>query len=263
MKRWTTPLLFLSLLAAALLAPTGALSQHAPPGINPTHYWTYKLLDPVQGPRPVFAADQFWPNGLSISVDRLDRLVNWVHKNNSPVIPDTLLHYTWWNITQKIPTPRAVRVNNQFGGYDVNVQNLEFMLVPAWKNQPQPVFPNANHYLCYRAFGFPPPPFVVNLLDEWRNDVQQPFEMEYLCNPCLKQHAGRTYPIVDDKTHFALFRIAPASDPFYPFVMDQFFAGNVLVRQSPYEYLLVPSEKLEPPTGTRPGSWGRIKTLYR
>ena len=261
----TQTLLLRGLLVAGALSISAAVAsgQDAEPPLNPTHYWTYKLLAPVSGPYPVTAWDQFYPDGVTLTVDRLDRLVNWVSKNGSPVQPDTLLHYTWWNVQPKLPTPRAVRVINQFGDYNVSVQNLEFMLVPAWKNQPQPIQPNANHYLCYRAFGFPPPPFGVTLFDEWRQDQQQPQEMEYLCNPCRKDHAGRVYPVVNPSTHFALFRIPPVSDPFTPFIQDQFFSGTVPVRQSPYEYLLVPSLKTDIPTPTQTISWGRLKTIYR
>lgn len=251
-------------IAGALAISSGAaFAQHAPPGINPTHYWTYKVLTTVQIPEPVFAADQFYPAGVPLTVNRLDRLVNWVSKNGSPVLPDTFLHYTWWNVLPKVPTPRAVRVINQFGAYDVNVQYLDFMLVPAWKNREQPLLPEANHYLCYRTVGFPPPPFPVTLLDEWRQDIQQPLEMEYLCNPCMKEHAGSVFPPVDTLTHMALFRIQPLSDQFLPLVADQFFAGVVPVQQTPYEYLLVPSQKIDVATPTRNSSWGRLKTIYR
>ena len=264
MKRTISMLLCSLLVAGALsMSASVALSQYAPPGVNPTHFWTYKLQTLIQIPRPVFAADQFYPNGVPLTVDRLDRLVNWVSKNGSPIVPDTLLHYTWWNVQPKLPTPRVVRVINQFGDYIVNVQNLEFMLVPAWKNQPQPTQPVANHYLCYRATGFPPPPFGVSLIDEWREDNQHPQELEYLCNPCRKEHAGSIYPVVDTKTHLALFRLPVLSDLFTPFIQDQFFMGTVPVRQSPYEYLLVPSNKFDIATPARTGSWGRMKTIYR
>ena len=61
------------------------------------------------------------------------------------------------------------------------------MLVPAWKNVPQPGNPPANHYLCYRAQGGPPPLSLYHLEDEWRKDLQHPGPLEYLCAPSLKQ----------------------------------------------------------------------------
>jgi hypothetical protein len=266
MKRSLFTLLRGVMAACALSMMAGtALGQHAPPGVNPTHYWTYKAIDPIPAMQQLIAADQFYPAAVPLRLTSLDRLVNWVSKNGSPVLPDTLLHYTWWNILEKLPTPRVVRVINQFGDHNVNVVNLEFMLVPAWKNQPQPGQPQANHYLCYRALGFPPPPapFAVQLADEWRQDIQPPMEMEYLCNPCMKSHSGQTYPIVDPNVHFALFRIAPLSDLFIPFVQDQFITATLPVQQTPIEYLLVPSQKIDDPTPTRRSTWGEVKTIYR
>lgn len=253
----------LVVVGALSISASVANSQVAPPGVNPTHFWTYKLVDPVFAPRNIFAKDQFYRAGVPLTVDSLTRWINWVRKNGSPVVPDTLLHYSWWNIQQKLTTPRAVRVTNQFGQYNVNVQNLEFMLVPAWKNQPQPTFPEANHYLCYRASGFPGPTVTFSLLDEWRQDFQRPRSMEYLCNPCQKEHAGSIYPPVDTLTHLALYPIEPFSDLFVPFIQDQFFQSTVSVRQTPLEYLLVPSEKIDVATPTRRGTWGKLKTLYR
>src|SRR5262249_14819478 len=194
----------------------GASVHAAPPGfpIDPTHYWTYRMQDslPAQ-PQPAFVKDQFFRQGVPITVDQRTRLLNWVFKNNSPV-PDSLIHYTWWNILEKLPVNRTVVVTNQFGSSRVQVLNLEFMLVPAWKNIQQPTFPHANHYLCYRATGFPAPPAGFDLRDEWRVDFQQPLPMEFLCAPCLKQHLGQTFPPVDTVTHLAAFPIAPLSGNF-------------------------------------------------
>ena len=46
---------FAPLLAAVLLvlAQAPAYAQFNPPGVNPTHYWTYRLLDPVVIPQPI------------------------------------------------------------------------------------------------------------------------------------------------------------------------------------------------------------------
>lgn len=257
--------LSLGLLLSAVL-PLLATTSAAQPGgytIDPTHYWTYKLVDPVQiPPTPVFVRDQFFRNGVPVTVDRLERLVNWVHKNGSQV-RDTFLHYTWWNVIEPHPMPRSVDILNQFGLFPVDVHHVEFLLAPAWKNEPQPVFPPANHYLCYRAFGPPPPPQTYLLADEWRVDQQVPGPLEYLCLPCSKQHQGAYFEAPDTLTHLALYPIHPGSERFYPFIADQFLSGPRLVQQTPIEYLLVPSEKFEPPTPAGRSTWGRIKSLVR
>jgi hypothetical protein len=216
----------------------------------------------VPQPQPIFAADQFFRSGVPLTVERRERLLNWVIKNNSPV-PDTTLHYAWWNILEKLPVNRTVIVTNQFGSFRVQVLNLEFMLAPALKNQTAPALPFKNHYLCYRATGFPGPPTSYSLRDEWRVDQQQPQAMEFLCAPCMKQHLGVTYPVVDTVTHYAAYPIAPVSETFVPFIADQFMQQQQLVYQYPFEYLFVPSEKTDLPVDTKKDTWGRLKQLYR
>jgi hypothetical protein len=243
-----------------LLLSVSASAQVLP--FNPTHYWTYQALQPTGFPQPILVQDQFFRQPIPVTIDTRLRLLNWVHKNNSAV-PDTNLHYTWWNIHEKLPVNRQAVVTNQFGSAIVQVLNLEFMLAPAWKNQPNPVAPLANHYLCYRAVGFPPPPAGYDLKDEWRSDFQLPQDMQYLCTPCWKQHLGQVFPAVDTVTHFAVYPIAPVSDRFIPLVSDQFLTQPMLVAQSPLEYLFVPSEKTELPTDVKHRTWGRVKQLYR
>ena len=256
--------IFAAASALLLLLCGSARAQGGILPFNPTHYWTYHDLHPVTQPQSILVMDQFYRQPIPIAVDQRQRLLNWVHKNNSAV-PDTFLHYTWWNIVQKLPTPRRVIVTNQFGSAIVQVQNLEFMLVPALKNPNAANFnpPVANHYLCYRATGFPPPPTGYDLRDEWRVDFQQPLPMEYLCTPCWKAHLGQVFPAVDTVTHFAVYPIQPQSDVFQPFLLDQFFRGPTLVQQLPLEYLFVPSEKTELPVPTQKRTWGRVKGMYR
>ena len=94
-------------------------------------------------------------------------------------------------------------------------------------------------------------------------DIQHPLDMEFLCTPCLKQHNGQIYPVVDTVTHFAVYPVMPHSQNFVPFVNDQFLARQQFVTQIPFEYLFVPSEKVELPTDVKRSTWGKLKTLYR
>jgi len=230
--------------------------------INPTHYWTYHNLQPTSSPQPIFVQDQFFRQGIPVTVDSLPRFLNWVRKNNSAV-PDTFLHYTWWNIVDKFPVNKTVIVTNQFGSRTVQVLNLEFLLAPALKNQAAGLPPKANHYLCYRATGFPGPPNGYDLQDEWKVDFQIPRDLEFLCTPCLKEHQGQIFPPVDTLTHLAVYPVTPVSDVFAPFVVDQFGQRQLFLRQFPLEYLFVPSQKTELPTDVKRGTWGKLKTLYR
>lgn len=263
MRRFTTTSFRAILAALGMLLITAAV--HAQPGptpFNPTHYWTYHNLDVIPFPQPIVVRDQFFRQPITLTVDSLTRLLNWVRKNNSAV-PDTFLHYTWWNIKEKVPVSKFAVVTNQFGSHTVHVLNVEFLLAPARKNQTNPGPLPANHYLCYRAVGFPGPPVAYNLEDEWKRDLQTPKDMEYLCTPCLKQHLGQIFPPVDTVTHFAVYPVMPFSENFVPFVTDQFQQRQLFVTQFPPEYLFVPSEKVEIPTETKRSTWGRLKKLYR
>ena len=264
MKRIATPAMRMLAAACGLLLLSFSASAQTQP-FNPTHYWTYHNLQPFVFPQPIQVQDQFFRQPIPVTVDSLVRFLNWVHKNNSAV-PDTFIHYTWWNIHEKLQLPGGPRraiVTNQFGSHTVTVTNLEFLLAPAWKNRPDPIAPLANHYLCYRAFGFPLTPQGYDLRDEWRVDFQFPRDMEFLCTPCFKQHFGQIFAPVDTATHFAAYPIQPQSDHFQPLVSDQFQTLIIPVQQIPVEYLFVPSTKVELPTDLKQSTWGRVKKLYR
>jgi len=258
---------FRFLLSTLGLIASVAIVQAQPPGFpfNPTHYWTYQMETNQPLPQSIFVRDQFFRNGVPVTVDRRERLLNWVGKNNSPVL-DTLIHYTWWNILEKLPVNRRVLVTNQFGSFPVTVLNLEFLLAPAFKfGNPTglPVGPLANHYLCYRATGFPAPAASYDLRDEWKVDIQNPGPMEFLCAPCAKQHLGQTFAVLDTVTHLAAYPVNPQSESFSPLITDQFVSRFELVHQIPIEYLFVPGEKTDLPTDVKRSTWGRVKQLYR
>lgn len=267
MLKKATLFLRASLAVAALLTASAiAFAQvpPAPPGVDPTHYWTYHIVDPIPQPSPIIVSDQFFRQPIPLTVDMRERLLNWVMKNNSPV-HDTTLHYTWWNIVEKRPIARDAIVTNQFGVSNVHLLNVEFLLTPAWKNPPIPVPspPYANHYLCYRAVSSGPPPGLFTFEDEWHLTQGFPQQLEFLCTPCLKGHNGVIYPMVDTLTHFAVYRLDAASDHFSPFISDQFQTLPQLVGQLPFEYLFVPSLKKEIVTDTKRSTWSKVKQLYR
>ncbi len=261
MRRMATRTL-LAFLAALGLTAAGATAQHAPPGVDPTHYWTYHILDNMPYTSPIAVQDQFHLTPLPLTVVMRQRLLNWVMKNESPVL-DTLLHYTWWDVAEKPPVFRDAIVTNQFGQHVVRLLNVEFLLVPALKNNPSPEPPPANHYLCYRAEGFPGPGTMYLFRDEWRTDQSQPLAIEFLCTPCIKQHAGRTFVPPDPLTHLAVYPLDVGSELFAPHLADQFLAHPQLAQQFPLEYLFVPSLKQELPTSTKRDTWSRLKQLYR
>src|SRR5207249_3613596 len=63
------------------------------PPINPSHYWTYHVIGAQRLPTPISVRDQFIGKYVPVTVDSLERLFNWVHKDGSAVV-DTMVHYT-------------------------------------------------------------------------------------------------------------------------------------------------------------------------
>lgn len=259
--RTATRWLFLVLAVAAGLALAHPAAHGQAGSYDPTHYWTYTILNPANGPFLIHATDQFIPM-TPLQVTRSVKLLNWVSKDNSPV-PDTLRHFVWWDLQPKLPVSQFVEITNQFGTVNVGVDGLDFLLAPAWKNQQHPVSPQWDHYLCYRAQA--PASFngVRTFRDEWRVDQQPVYDLRYICNPCRKEHNGEVFGIKDPITHFAVYAVNPMSDYFYPPVFDQFLSQLYNVYQYPTEWLFVPSLKRDVPTPAKKDSWGRLKTLYR
>ena len=57
---------------AVLWLSATAVAQPGAP-IDPTHYWSYTDFDSLIQPQPIFVNDQFFPQGVSVTVDRLSR----------------------------------------------------------------------------------------------------------------------------------------------------------------------------------------------
>ncbi len=83
----------------------------------------------------------------------------------------------------------------------------------------------------------------------------------FFCNPCRKEHNGRTFPIVNLEAHLAVYEIEPPPFSAPVLTIDQFEQFETLVISSPPEFLFVPSLKDEPDPA-EPGTRGRIKSIY-
>jgi hypothetical protein len=84
---------------------------------------------------------------------------------------------------------------------------------------------------------------------------------EYFCNPALKTHADKTYPIVNQELHLVCYQILPPEALGISVgVMDQFIMGGIVLEEN--NLLCVPSYK----TGVvqvESSTWGEIKATYR
>jgi len=255
---------WLGVVLAAGLALLPATAQAGDPaGVFPARYWSYKILLPTtQAASPVLVQDAFFTAPIAVTPTTRSRLVYSVLVDGVGAPPVGTVHYLWWDLAPKPAMPGTVTVTNLFGTFTVQVQNLDFMLVPAGVNS-GPI-PSVNHYLGYQVMqGVAPSAGVFTLQDELRHDQSALGPMQFLCLPCQKDHAGTVYPILDATTALAAYPITPTSIQFRPVVQDQFFQGTLLEQQSPAEYLFIPSTVTPLATAASAPSWGRVKSRYR
>ena len=239
----------------AYAQPTGG-----PPG---NHYLVYQVRTPVPGGFPVLLRDQFTsPDFSSHVANPLEWFANPVEKNGEAML-DSLLHYTWWRISTPEPFSQRVVVKNQFGEFELDVQNPQYLLNPANKNTPVPgpPPPHGDHYKCYRAVG-PFTPRPVTLRDQFGTFQGQVIAPEWLCNPTEKVYQGVTNPIERPELHYVCYRVqvSPTVPPTTITFLDQFRSGQAMVQNQ--TWLCVPSYK-QIITPAEKTSWGSVKSTYR
>ena len=264
-----------SRLLCVLACVAGVVVSTAPAsaGADPTFYWTYTDETPPNQSATVDIQDQFFASPTHVTAARLGRVVNWVILDGAPPV-DFNAYYSWWDLKTRLPIQATVKVTNVYAnvsnGYDavpVQLSSLDFLLVPAWQNNPQPSPRPANQYACYKASqGIVVSPTSHHGQDQWQSSTINLQPLEYICVPCMMDDAGTNYPILDPATFLAAYAIAPQSArTFTPSVQDPFFQGTVLVG-SPAgtgQYLFVPSTVEQIPTASQNATWGRVKSLYR
>jgi hypothetical protein len=250
-----------SVAVAALVSLLGVSAAHAqaqPPFID--HYHVYNVEPNYSVGLPVILRDQFGEENTVVQF--LERFSNPVDKNGEGII-DSLLHYSWWRIDNPEPI-RSVLITNQFGpDQPWQVGDAMYLLNPAYKNYQQPGGqpPVANHYKCYRALG-PPIQKDVVLIDQFGIRSGFVTAPELLCNPVEKQIPGKPPdPIIDPVAHLACYRLEPPQFYGIPATMlDQFGPRDIRFRDDCL--LCVPSLK-DHIVPTEPGTWSRVKGLYR
>lgn len=255
------------LAVAALLAvlPLRAAAQVSPLW---DHYKVYDLVAPVPYPvpgPPVTLIDQFLP--WTHDVYALERFMNPTTKEHGGAfyqINEPFLHYTWWAISPQ-PFNALVKVNNQFGNFDLNVLGARYLLNPALKNMHgQP--PVRNHYKCYDCQG-PPVNVSVVMRDQfgpWPADVLFP---RFFCNPVEKRVVSAdgtqiVYPILDGAQHYTCYIFQPPDMALHtPYITDQFVTDRT-VELTNAHLICVPTDKLLV-TSANSSTWGKLKLLYR
>jgi hypothetical protein len=98
------------------------------------HYKCYEVINPPLVPVPgLTLTDQFTTQQV-IGPLRVRFLCNPVRKNNSGIV-NAGLHYVCYEIGGALPTPRTVRIVNQFhtGGLTFQVQQSRLLCLPSSK----------------------------------------------------------------------------------------------------------------------------------
>jgi len=120
---------------------------------------------------------------------------------------------------------------------------------------------DADHFLCYDAAGSPLN-LTANLINQFLPEQIVLLDPKFFCNPVEKQHAGVTFPILNDIEHLVCYDIDPHGSLNVPSVIlvDQFLTTLGL----PFESVLlcVPSLKTGV-TPTEESTWGKVKSIYR
>lgn len=244
------------LLALLALTLGCVLCAHAQPQWPIENHYKVYNIDPM----PVFSGaiqleDQF--DGYFVDVLILEKFANPVVKNDEEIIfPDT--HHTWWSVDLPGLT-RNIEVINQFGDAVWQVENPQYLVLPARKYEPGPPLQN-NHYLAYQAYG----PIVgvpVSLVDQFGAVSVVVLEPLYFLNPVQKIADGVLYPIIDSDAHLACYRIdPPMAYQIAVLAHDQFGVWDFQVLD--HDCLCVPSWKI-PVVATEQRTWSDIKGLYR
>jgi len=231
---------------------------------NENHYLVYNIDTPFPINMPLNLFDQFGPYTGDLFV--MDKFANPVEKDINGVITpiyDNTIHQTWWRIEDDPQLQRQVGFVNQFGNQDWFVGDGQYLVLPAWKDDPIGDFPYPwNHYKCYDVILGPPVDIPVLLHDQWGGFGTLVAEPVLFCNPCIKEIiGGLRYEIADDFPHLAVYRLEPPFDTDVPATAsDQFGVWQFNSREA--IWLAVPSDKLVV-IGTEEKSWGSLKGLYR
>jgi hypothetical protein len=260
-----TPLARVTCLAGMLAV--AALVLLAPPAAAQVdswdHYKVYRVMPTPTGPGTVLLRDQFLSSGHSVFT--LDWFANPAQKQTSDgtvsPIHDPELHYSWWRIDGP-PLGRSVIASNQFGDQSLFLTQPRYLWNPARKNSTLPL-PVENHYKCYDCQGDPVDRDVTltDQFGQWQTRAVLP---RFFCTPADKTTSdGVTHPIVEASRHYVCYELQPP-DPrtFTAVIRDQFRPEGFQVNMTDAQYLCVPTEKVDP-TSVTPGTWGRVKIMYR
>ena len=220
----------------------GPLPQLGPGPLD--HFKTYEtdLGKPNFSKRTVTLADAFGTSQVSVSEQRW--MANPVDKNGEGVNSRDD-HFKCYSISDKRKfKEQKITIANQFGPQKLEVETPKRLCVPASQglaDQTPPEPPTAlDHYKCYEAEG-KKLNRTVTLVDEFvAGDQVTVVDVEYLCNPAVKNNEG---PLVRPNDLLVCYELSKL-DKFSKrkvSLRDQFGTQTVEVKAP--EKLCVPSTR--------------------
>ena len=231
-----------------------AICAQAQPWPEENHYKVYNIDPPYTFTGDIQLSDQF--GGYNVNLLVLEKFANPVQKNGEPIIFFET-HHTWWHV-DLVGSGWSILVENQFGEQAWQVEDPQYLVLPARKYEPGPPLQN-NHYLAYEASGAPVN-LPVNLADQFGVVDVIAMEPVYFLNPVEKVVDGVLYPILDPEAHLACYRIEPPmAYDIQVLAFDQFGIWDFLVLD--HDCLCVPSWKRQVVT-TEARTWSDVKGLY-
>jgi hypothetical protein len=208
------------------------------------HFWCYRTQGTTVDQR-VQLQDQFDTALVDTLVGVPQLFCNPTRKNFQGIVtkiqhPND--HLLWYQIGVANPTPSLkVLVVNQFGKARLAVFLPAVALaVPTQKNTlPPPV--DTDHFKCYRVSG-PSLNLGVTLRDQFQRSpnlvVSRPV---FLCNPTVKVHNAKTFPILHPESHLVCYVITRVRFTQNILTFNQFRQEAPIVTNP--NLLCVPSKK--------------------
>jgi hypothetical protein len=228
----------LAVLTLALLGVQGAFQTATAQQFNIDHFKVYNIDDVfLIEPQSVELVDQFGTENVTVTY--VDMAAASVRKDYGPVL-DFNAHQTWYPIDDPGHPRRLLRVENQFGIQELQVQDPTFLVLPA-RFLPYPPPLEENHFKCYEVVDPPPPVNLQVILDTQfgiDDEIVTVSQALLFCNPVSKNGSEILHP----EDHLTCYDIEPKMPLDIPATAeDQFGVGSSTVREN--RLLCVPSTK--------------------
>jgi len=221
----------------SLCTSTKAIAQ----GFEPDHYLSYHIKAMPFSTESISLSDKFidWTEFIASNAFKLFNPALKIHDGNEFAAQYPDLHYAAYKLVdaESITINQAIHVSNQFGEFDIDQLNPNYLLLPTrdgylhGRAENDAVTQVADHYLCYDI-----PEQIIEAVDGVVSDIFQTREFSTikatrLCTPTAKIHDGNQYDIINDvnSNHLMCFEIEKRRLFKIMLFFNQFGAQKALV----------------------------------